>query len=101
MKIVPDNYLYAKVNLYNNLLEYSHSWKFAAYTFISSVQVARFIGSRKDLTEDKLEELEELVMDTTKAQAIFEAARVSMGEQIVCTMKQRERECYMKLQGGS
>lgn len=56
VKIVPDNYLYAKV--------------------------ARFIGSRKDLTEDKLEELEELVMDTTKAQAIFEAARVSMGMDI-------------------
>ena len=47
--------------------------------------MARFIGSRKDLTEDKLEELEELVMDTTKAQAIFEAARVSMGEHSILT----------------
>ena len=44
--------------------------------------MARFIGSRKDLTEDKLEELEELVMDSTKAEAIFEAARVSMGEHL-------------------
>ena len=50
--------------------------------------MARFIGSRKDLTEDKLEEIEELVMDTTKAQAIFEAARVSMGEQIDSTRDQ-------------
>ncbi len=50
--------------------------------------MARFIGSRKDLTEEKLEGLEELVMDTTKAEAIFEAARVSMGEQIDTTVKQ-------------
>ena len=49
----------------------------SSYTF---TQVARFIGSRKELNEDKLEELEELVMDSTKAEAIFEAARVSMGE---------------------
>jgi hypothetical protein len=32
--------------------------------------------------------VEELVMDTTKAEAIFEAARVSMGEQIDSTVKQ-------------
>ena len=49
--------------------------------------MARFIGSRKDLTEEKMEELEELVMDTTKAQAIFEAARVSMGKQMNSAMK--------------
>ena len=54
MKIVSDNYLYAKVS--------------------------RFVGSRKNLTEDRLDELEELVLDSTKAQAIFEAAKVSMGE---------------------
>ena len=46
--------------------------------------MARFIGSRKDLTEDKMEELEELVLDSTKAQAIFEAARVSMGKLLMC-----------------
>ena len=40
----------------------------------------RFIGSRKNLTEDKLDELEEMVMDSTKAQAIVEAAKMSMGE---------------------
>ncbi len=42
--------------------------------------MVRFIGSRKDLTEDKVEQLEELVMDSTKCEAIIEAARVSMGE---------------------
>lgn len=44
------------------------------------MQVVRFIGSRKDLTEQKLDDLEEIVMDSTKCQAIFEAARVSMGQ---------------------
>ena len=53
VKLVPDNYTYSCV--------------------------ARFIGSRKEFTEDKLDELEQLVSDSTKAQAIFEAARVSMG----------------------
>ncbi len=43
-------------------------------------QVARFVGNRKDLTEDRLDGLEELVMDSTKAQAVFEAARMSMGK---------------------
>ena len=42
--------------------------------------MVRFIGSRKDLTEDKLDDLEEIVMDSTKCQAIFEAARMSMGK---------------------
>ena len=41
--------------------------------------MVRFIGSRKNLTEDKLDPLEEIVMDSTKVEAIFEAARVSMG----------------------
>ena len=53
VKIIPDNHLYAKV--------------------------IKFIGSRKDLTEDRLDDLEEIVMDSTKVQAIFEAGRVSMG----------------------
>ena len=39
----------------------------------------KFIGSRKDLTDDKLDGLEELVMDSTKAEAIFDAAKMSMG----------------------
>ena len=46
------------------------------------------------MTEDKLEGLEELVMDTVKAQAIFEAARVSMGEQLERTVRQREKMFY-------
>ncbi len=44
--------------------------------------MVRFIGSRKNLTEDKMEQLEELVMDSTKCEAIYEAARVSMGKYI-------------------
>jgi len=53
VKIVADNYMYAKV---------SH-----------------FIGSRKTLTEDKLEGLEEIVMDEGKAKAIIAASKSSMG----------------------
>lgn len=34
------------------------------------------------MTEDKLEDLEEIVMDSTKVQAIFEAAKMSMGMDI-------------------
>ena len=55
MKIVPDNQLYARVAL--------------------------FIGDRASLGE-KEEQLEEVVMDSTKAQAIMEAARMSMGEAV-------------------
>jgi len=53
VKIVPENYLYAKA--------------------------ARFIQNRKLLSEEKLEGLEEIVMDSAKAQAILDAARSSMG----------------------
>lgn len=53
MKIVPENYMFAKV--------------------------ARFIKNRKELTEDKLEALEEIVMDSGKAQAILDATKSSMG----------------------
>lgn len=53
VKIVNDNYMYAKV--------------------------AKLIGSRKDFTEDKLPELEEIVMDESKAKTIFDATKVSMG----------------------
>lgn len=56
IKIVSDNYLYAKV--------------------------ARFIKNRKELSEDQLEELEEMVMDSSKAQAILDASRSSMGMDI-------------------
>jgi len=56
VKIVNDNYLYAKC--------------------------ANFIKSRKDLTEDKIEALEEIVMDEGKARAIYDASRSSMGMDI-------------------
>ena len=54
VKLVPDNYMYART--------------------------AKLIGSRKEFTEDKLEKLEAIVMDSTKVEAIYEAAKVSMGE---------------------
>ena len=57
VKIVNDNYLYAKV--------------------------AQFIGNRKEFTEDRLEDLEELVMDSGKAKAIWDASRSSFGMLIV------------------
>lgn len=56
MKIVPENYTYAKV--------------------------AQFIKNRKELTEDKLEGLEEIVMDSGRAQGIIDASKSSMGMDI-------------------
>ncbi|KAL3863828.1 hypothetical protein ACJMK2_005557 [Sinanodonta woodiana] len=56
VKIVPDNYTYARVTQY--------------------------IKNRKELTEDKLEGLEEIVMDSAKAKAISDAAKSSMGMDI-------------------
>lgn len=54
IKIVPDNSMYCRV--------------------------ARLIGNRKELSEESLEGLEEVVMDNAKAQAILEASRSSMGQ---------------------
>ena len=54
IKIVSDNYMYART--------------------------AQYIKSRKDLSEDKLEGLEEIVMDSAKAKAIFAASKSSMGK---------------------
>uniref|UniRef100_A0A3B3CYQ8 Nucleolar protein 56 n=1 Tax=Oryzias melastigma TaxID=30732 RepID=A0A3B3CYQ8_ORYME len=45
-------------------------------------RLAQLIGNRKELTEEKLESLEEVVMDSAKAQAILEASRSSMGMDI-------------------
>lgn len=56
VKIVPDNYMYAKV--------------------------AQLIKNRKELNQEKLEELEEIVMDSGKAQAIIDASKSSMGMDI-------------------
>lgn len=43
-------------------------------------RVAQLIGNRKELSEESLESLEEVVMDGAKAQAILDASRSSMGE---------------------
>merc|ERR1712168_346952 len=56
VKIVNDNHMYARV--------------------------AQYLKSRKDFTEDKLEGLEEIVMDAGKAKAIFDASKSSMGMDI-------------------
>ena len=56
VKIVPDNYMYARVVYY--------------------------IKNRKELSEEKLEQLEEIVGDSAKAQAILDASRSSMGMDI-------------------
>ena len=52
-KIVTDNYMYAKV--------------------------VKYVKSRKDLTEDMLEGLEEILMDSSIAQAVMEASRCQWG----------------------
>ena len=46
-------------------------------------KVAKYVKSRKDLTEDMLEGLEEIVLDSSKAQAIMEASKMSMGKHII------------------
>lgn len=56
IKIVPDNYLFAKT--------------------------AHFIKDRKTLTEDSIEGLEQILMDSGKANAIVNAAKMSMGMDI-------------------
>ncbi|XP_072262868.1 nucleolar protein 56 [Pyxicephalus adspersus] len=56
IKIVSDNYTYCRV--------------------------AKLIGNRKELSEEKLEAIEEIVMDGAKAQAILDASRSSMGMDI-------------------
>ncbi|NWT48350.1 NOP56 protein, partial [Chroicocephalus maculipennis] len=43
-------------------------------------RLAKFIGNRKELSEESLEGLEEIVMDSAKAQAILEASGGAMGE---------------------
>lgn len=56
IKIIPENYTYAKA--------------------------AKIIGNRKELSEENLEALEEVVQDESKARAILSAARSSMGMDI-------------------
>ena len=45
-------------------------------------RMAQLIGNRKELSEENLPALEEIVMDSAKAQAILDASRSSMGEQL-------------------
>ncbi|XP_037534515.1 nucleolar protein 56 [Nematolebias whitei] len=45
-------------------------------------RTAQLIGNRKELSEESLESLEEVVMDSAKAQAILDASRSSMGMDI-------------------
>ncbi|XP_069568097.1 nucleolar protein 56 [Brachyistius frenatus] len=45
-------------------------------------RLAQLIGNRKELSEASLESLEEVVMDSAKAQAILDASRSSMGMDI-------------------
>jgi nucleolar protein 56 len=59
IKIVSDNYTYAVL--------------------------AKFIGDRKQLNEDKLAGLEEIVVDSDKARAILDASRSSMGTMSIST----------------
>jgi len=56
VKIVPDNYMYSRV--------------------------VQYIKNRKELDESKLEELEEIIGDSAKAQAVLDASRSSMGMDI-------------------
>ncbi|NP_001184132.1 nucleolar protein 56 [Xenopus tropicalis] len=56
IKIVSDNYTYCRM--------------------------AKYIGNRKELSEEKLEEMEEILMDSAKAQAVLDASRSSMGMDI-------------------
>lgn len=43
-------------------------------------KMAQLIGNRKELSEESLESMEEVVMDSAKAQSILEASRSSMGQ---------------------
>ncbi|TRY95113.1 hypothetical protein DNTS_003840 [Danionella cerebrum] len=45
-------------------------------------KLAKLIGNRKELSEESLEALEEITMDSAKAQAILDASRSSMGMDI-------------------
>ena len=46
-------------------------------------RLAQLIGNRKELSEESLPSLEEVVMDSAKAQAILDASRSSMGQYTV------------------
>lgn len=56
IKIVPDNNMYAKV--------------------------VKIVQNRKDLTDESVDEIEEVVMDSAKAKAVIDASKSSMGMDI-------------------
>ena len=60
VKIVTDNYTYARV--------------------------AQYVGNRKQLTEDRLEGLEKILLDSEKTRAIYDASRSSMGTAVSCNV---------------
>jgi nucleolar protein 56 len=43
-------------------------------------RVVALIKDRKELSSDLLQQLEEVVMDSSKAQAIIDASKMSMGK---------------------
>jgi len=43
-------------------------------------KMAKLIGNRKELNEEMLEAMEEITMDSAKAQAVLDASRSSMGK---------------------
>ena len=56
VKLVTDNYTYARV--------------------------AQYIGNRKLLTEERLDGLEKILLDSEKTRAIYDASRSSMGNSV-------------------
>ena len=44
-------------------------------------KVVRLIKNRKEITDDMVEQLEEIVMDSAKAKAVSDASKSSMGKQ--------------------
>ena len=52
------------------------------WVFVNNLPYFQEIKNRKDLTADKLEALEAIVMDSAKAQAIIDAGKMSMGMDI-------------------
>ena len=43
-------------------------------------KVVKITKNRKDMTDEMVNEIEEVVMDSSKAQAVIEAAKHSMGK---------------------
>ena len=53
--------------------------------------MARLIGNRKELSEESLPAMEEVVMDSAKAQSVLEASRSSMGKRLHLNIKKTTR----------